>query len=203
MSQTPTVPAGRASRSGGRAVGTVELIVRVLLSPLLLRIALAPEGARQSEFQLCSEWLSTWPFRLGMLARRVFYRATLQGCGVNPVIRLGTTFVYPGAELGDNVLIGNRCAIGLATIGDNVLIANDVSVLSGRNHHRRQGVGEQIEDGEVQRVWIGAGAWLGAAAVVMADVGTGAIVGAGAVVVRPVAPGTTVVGNPARVIDGA
>ncbi|MEX0774950.1 MAG: DapH/DapD/GlmU-related protein [Phycisphaeraceae bacterium] len=47
-------------------------------------------------------------------------------------------------------------------------------------------------------VRIGRGAWLGAGAIVMADVGAGAIVGAGAVVTKPVPAGARVGGVPAR-----
>jgi acetyltransferase-like isoleucine patch superfamily enzyme len=49
-----------------------------------------------------------------------------------------------------------------------------------------------------EKVTIGPGAWLGAGAVVMADVGPRAVVGAGAVVVHPVSPAARVGGVPAR-----
>jgi acetyltransferase-like isoleucine patch superfamily enzyme len=49
---------------------------------------------------------------------------------------------------------------------------------------------------------IGAGAFVGAGAVVAprVSVGEGAVVGAGAVVIRDVGPGEVVVGNPARLL---
>jgi maltose O-acetyltransferase len=49
-------------------------------------------------------------------------------------------------------------------------------------------------------VTIGADVWIGGGAIVLpgVTVGDGAIIGAGSVVTRDVAPGTTVVGNPAR-----
>ncbi len=52
-------------------------------------------------------------------------------------------------------------------------------------------------------VTIGSGAHIGAAAVVIQgiSIGDGAIVGAGAVVTKDVAPGVTVVGNPARLLS--
>jgi acetyltransferase-like isoleucine patch superfamily enzyme len=56
----------------------------------------------------------------------------------------------------------------------------------------------RLKETNVKRVHIGRNSWLGANAVVMADVGDDAIVGAGAVVVQPVSSGTTVVGNPAK-----
>jgi acetyltransferase-like isoleucine patch superfamily enzyme len=146
--------------------------------------------------------MSLWPFRLGMLARRVFYRHTLAHCGVNPVIRMGAVFVYPQAEVGDNVLIGNKSTIGLAKIGNDVMLSHSVSILSGRHHHTRGDSGPmRLQEGTLTRICIGNDVWLGAGATVMADVGDRAIVGAGAVVVKLVPPGATVVGNPARIID--
>jgi virginiamycin A acetyltransferase len=47
---------------------------------------------------------------------------------------------------------------------------------------------------------IGAGTWIGSAAVVMADVGHDAVVGAGAVVTRPVPDAVVAAGVPARVL---
>jgi acetyltransferase-like isoleucine patch superfamily enzyme len=50
------------------------------------------------------------------------------------------------------------------------------------------------------RVRIGAGSWIGASTVVMADVGRDSIVGAGSVVTQPVPERTVAAGVPARVI---
>jgi virginiamycin A acetyltransferase len=49
-------------------------------------------------------------------------------------------------------------------------------------------------------VRIGSGTWVGAGAVIMADVGRGSIVGAGAVVTKPVPDRVLAAGVPARVI---
>ena len=45
---------------------------------------------------------------------------------------------------------------------------------------------------------IGEGSWIGAGAVIMADVGKGSIVGAGAVVTKPVPEAVIAAGVPAR-----
>lgn len=50
------------------------------------------------------------------------------------------------------------------------------------------------------RVRIGKGAWIGAGAIIMADVGAHSIIGAGAVVTRPVPPHCIAVGVPAKVV---
>jgi acetyltransferase-like isoleucine patch superfamily enzyme len=51
-------------------------------------------------------------------------------------------------------------------------------------------------------VRVGARAWIGAGAVVIqgVEIGDDAVVGAGAVVIRDVAAGSTVAGNPARLV---
>jgi acetyltransferase-like isoleucine patch superfamily enzyme len=51
-----------------------------------------------------------------------------------------------------------------------------------------------------KQVTIGRGAWIGAGAVVMADVGEGALVAAGAVVVKPVPAYARVGGVPAKAL---
>jgi virginiamycin A acetyltransferase len=182
-------------------VRVAEAVLWFLISPLFLYITLARTiTEKQIRFHLSSEFMSLWPFRTGIMARRVFYHQLLARCGKSPVIRFGTIFVYPQAALGDNVLIGNRCVIGLATIESNTLLAHHVSILSGRHHHSRSDDGAALINGQLTHIRIGAGTWIGANATVMADVGDHSIVGAGSVVVQDVPPGSTAVGNPAKLI---
>jgi acetyltransferase-like isoleucine patch superfamily enzyme len=110
-------------------------------------------------------------------------------------------------SIGDGVYIGRFCNIGLADLGDAVMLADGVAVLSGRQQHGRGtggggGGGSTLHSNAqtYSRVKIASGAWIGASAVVMANVGCGEIVGAGAVVVKPVEANTTAVGVPAREI---
>jgi acetyltransferase-like isoleucine patch superfamily enzyme len=56
------------------------------------------------------------------------------------------------------------------------------------------------QEGARALVHVGEGAWIGSAAVVMADVGSHSIVGAGAVVTRPLPDFVVAAGVPARVI---
>ena len=133
---------------------------------------------------------------LGVLMRTAFYRRVLVRVGEDVSIGFGTCFSKGGAELGDRVYIGRYCSVGWVQIGDDAHIADGAQLLSGSHHHASHDT-----EVEVQRITIGPRAWIGANAVVMADVGEGAIVGAGAVVTRPVAAHTTVAGVPARPIE--
>jgi serine acetyltransferase len=49
-------------------------------------------------------------------------------------------------------------------------------------------------------VRIGAGSWIGAGAIILADVGRGCVVGAGAVVTRPLPDFAVAAGVPARIL---
>ncbi len=134
----------------------------------------------------------TW----GVATRAAFYRRVLDGVGEDPTVGFLTTFSKTAATLGDRVYIGQRCLIGWARIDDDVKIADRVQVLSGRHHHTQP----DVEEVAFSPVRIGRGAWVGAGAVVMADVGEDAIVAAGSVVVDPVPAGACVGGVPARML---
>jgi acetyltransferase-like isoleucine patch superfamily enzyme len=54
------------------------------------------------------------------------------------------------------------------------------------------------EGRKFEEIVIGEHCWIGASAVVLANVGDRSTVAAGSVVVKPVAPGIVVGGNPAR-----
>ena len=83
-----------------------------------------------------------------------------------------------------------------------MLIAAGVHVPSGAHTHGMAEVSVAMRDQPSRKtpVRIGAGSWIGSAAVVMADVGKDAVVGAGAVVTRPIADRVIAGGVPARVL---
>ena len=105
----------------------------------------------------------------------------------------------------NDVVVGNRVTVksgvqlwdGLR-IGDDVFIGPNATFTNDR--HPRSGHREFIQ----QETLLEAGCSIGAGATILPGIkiGSGAMVGAGAVVTKDVAPGTTVVGNPARVIRG-
>jgi acetyltransferase-like isoleucine patch superfamily enzyme len=107
----------------------------------------------------------------------------------------------PEARIGDRVYVGRMSSLGLVDVGADTLIADGVQILSGgRQHGRSIGSERPLPENrkEFVRVSIGSNTWIGANAVVMADVGDRAIVAAGAVVTRPVPADARVRGVPAR-----
>jgi acetyltransferase-like isoleucine patch superfamily enzyme len=139
------------------------------------------------------------PGVLGDYLRSAFYYLTLRECSLDTVIAFGTFFSRRDACLENNVCIGSYCVIGRARIGARTQIASHVEIPSGRYQHNRAADGRFLDsvDGEVM---IGEDCWIGASAIVMADVGAGSTIGAGSVVVKEIPPGTVAAGNPARPI---
>jgi galactoside O-acetyltransferase len=108
------------------------------------------------------------------------------------------------------ITVGSHCYIGPNSvlfggagieIGDSVLISPGVVITSHQHSYDRVGVDIRLQSLRFGRVVIERDVWIGANATVLPGVriGRGSIVGAGAVVTRDVAPGTVVMGVPARV----
>jgi acetyltransferase-like isoleucine patch superfamily enzyme len=135
----------------------------------------------------------------GNFLRAAFYRWTLRSCSINTNIAFGTYFVTPDSVVEEFVSIGSYCVIGRCRIGTWTQIASHVEIPSGRHQHERDAEG-QLSGAAHGQVTIGARCWIGASAIVMADVGDGSTIGAGAVVVKNVPAGVTAAGNPARIL---
>ena len=136
----------------------------------------------------------------------VYPFTNLYGCRIGDDTRIGT-FV----EVQRGAVIGANCKIQSHTfICDGVLIEDAVFVGHGvmfiNDKWPRATTGDGVlqgeDDWERLETVVEAGAALGSGAVIMGGVriGARALVGAGAVVTRDVAPGETVVGNPARML---
>jgi len=149
--------------------------------------------------------LATAPGILGDYLRIAYYRLTLKECALGSRIQFGSFFAHPQAKVGRGVYIGSYCVLGRTEIGDRTQVASGVQILSGKRQHSRDSAGsiQGSDQGEFTTISIGQDCWIGAAAVVMADVGAGSTVGAGSVVTNAVPPGTVAVGSPARVIGAA
>lgn len=121
-----------------------------------------------------------------------------QGCVPLTVIH-HRAFVAADAKLGKGAQVLAMSAVcANARLGDAVIVNTSASVDHDCVLHDGVHVGPGARlAGEVE---VGANAFIGTGAVVLPrlSIGAGATVGAGAVVTRNVAPGTTVVGNPAR-----
>lgn len=126
-------------------------------------------------------------------------------------VRIGADCgIYNGTqfELGPDaeVEIGDFCTIvgaiiatnGRVSIGDHTFIAHEVVIAGDDFALPPSGRAEEAS----APVEIGAGAWIGARAVILGAtrIGVDAIVGAGAVVRGSVPRGATAVGNPSRVL---
>lgn len=164
--------------------------------------ALTGFGRWESMFSILAHVFALYPGVLGDYFRSSYYWLTLEQFPLSSRIQFGSFFSHPQAKVGAWVYIGSYCVLGRTEIGDRTQIASAVQILSGRHQHVRDESGgiTGAEAGRFTSVSIGSNCWIGAAALVMADVGDRSTIGAGSVVTRPVPAGCVAVGNPARVI---
>jgi acetyltransferase-like isoleucine patch superfamily enzyme len=173
-------------------------VLPALLSYWLRALVIGKDRALDGSTQA----LALVPGILGQYLRRAFLARTLAHCHHTATIAFGTIFSKAGARIGENVYIGPRCHIGLVDIGRDALLAAGVHATSGAQSHGFTDPSRPIreQEGKLTQVHIGAGAWVGSAAVVMADVGRDTVVGAGAVVTKPLPEAVIAAGVPARVL---
>ncbi len=163
---------------------------------------LAAFGRFNVGFAFFAQALSLAPGLPGSYLRVAYYSMTLRSCSLESHIGMGSFFAHPQASVGYRVYIGSLCVLGQTSIGDRTQIASNVQILSGRRQHGRSQDGriEGAEEGVFENIPIGADCWIGAGAIVMAEIGEGTTIGAGSVVTRPIPPRSVAVGNPAKVI---
>jgi acetyltransferase-like isoleucine patch superfamily enzyme len=104
------------------------------------------------------------------------------------------------AAVGPHASVWGGVTTAWARIGDEAQLGPGSLVVAG--NHRVDGVGPVRGLGfDDVDVTIGAGAWVGANAVIIGcNVGAGAVIGAGAVVTKDVPPGQIATGVPAQVV---
>lgn len=154
-------------------------------------------------FRGLSERLAGRPGYYGLYLRAAVYSRVLRRTSGEIEIGYGTCLSKRGACLAEHVYVGRHCSLGLVEIERDVMIADHVSIPSGGETHAVDGGGEvppRERPNRYTTVRIGAGTWIGASAVVLADVGRFCIIGAGAVVTRAVPDHSIAVGVPARVV---
>ena len=146
--------------------------------------------------------IAPFPGLTGVYLRRAFLCRVLARCDRTAEVCYGTLLSQADAVLDAHVYVGPRCHLGLVHLQKDVLLAAGVHIPSGGRTHSADDPTVPIREqgGERRMVTIGEGAWVGSAAVVMADVGKGTIVGAGAVVTKPLPDYVIAGGVPARVI---
>lgn len=142
---------------------------------------------------------------VGDYLRTAFYRLTLEECSIFSRISFGSFFSATEVKVARGVYIGSYCVIGKCTIGERTQVGSNVQILSGKHQHPRDEYGrlQGAEHGTFDRISVGSDCWIGAAAIVMADVGDGTTIGAGSIVSRAIPGNSVAVGNPARVIKSA
>jgi len=103
--------------------------------------------------------------------------------------------IHPGATIGRRVFIDHGMGV---VVGETAEIGDECTIYQGVTLG-----GTSLSKGAKRHPTLGRGVIVGANAQVLGGftVGDGARVGSGAVVVKPVPPGATAVGNPARVLQ--
>jgi acetyltransferase-like isoleucine patch superfamily enzyme len=194
-------------RRGGLLVAAkrcVQALCTLAVAPRLVCVAIGNAVGLSRAFLNASEAIARVPGMRGVYFRQAFYRRTLTHCGQDIYFGWMSVFSMTEAKVGDRVYIGRFCSIGFADIGEDVMLADGVQILSGGREHSTRGDAHETmreQSQTYQQLRIGRGAWIGAGAIIMADVGEHAIVGAGAVVNRPIPAGALAVGVPARVVQ--
>jgi UDP-2-acetamido-3-amino-2,3-dideoxy-glucuronate N-acetyltransferase len=133
----------------------------------------------------------------------------LYGCHIGSHTRIGTFVeVQRGADIGASCKIQSHTFIcDGVRIGDGVFVGHGVTFINDKRPSaiNDDGFLQTDDDWELLETVIEDGASVGSGATILGGVriGAGAQVGAGSVVVRDVAPGVTVVGNPAATLGSA
>lgn len=188
----------------------MKKILKAIAHAASLAIAFFPAllsgfGRVETLFALFAQAFAAAPGIPGDYLRIAYYKLTLDRCSLDSRIQFGSFFAHARARVGRGVYIGSYCILGETTIGDRTQIASGVQILSGRQQHARDEAGRILGSsrGDFQAVAVGPDCWLGAGAIVMADVGEGSTIGAGSVVVQPIPAHSIAAGNPARVVKAA
>jgi maltose O-acetyltransferase len=153
-------------------------------------------------------WLSRYNASLTLTddARRALLAERLAEVGPGAVVRPPFHCDYGfNIRLGPGVFLNFNCVIldvVEVAIGDGTQIGPAVQIYTADHPRDPAKRREGLEFGRPVR--IGRHVWVGGGAIILPGIAIGddAIIGAGSVVTGDVAPGTTVVGNPARMVRG-
>lgn len=142
--------------------------------------------------------------RIGQKQLRAFCgKLILAKCGKKVNIEKGASFPS-SVELGDHSGIGVRAQInGKVTIGNNVMMGPDVCIYAINHAFDRVDIPMNQQGVAPEKpVVIEDDVWIGARVIILpgVHVGAGAVIGAGAVVTKDVPDYAVVGGNPARIL---
>jgi virginiamycin A acetyltransferase len=198
------VPTGRSFRPRDWIESAVNglCFVMVALPALTCWLEASLDRRRLAVFQFWSHLVALLPGPPGNLVRRAFYRLTLDECARKFHVSFGVLFSHRRAAIEQGVYIGPYALIGSVRLRHGTLIGSRASLLSGGNSHQLGDDGRWLpfDADKMVQIELGPDAWVGEAAVVMANVLEGAVVAAGAVVSSAVPPRAVVGGNPARFV---
>jgi len=155
---------------------------------------------KKDKYYQVSLFISLFPFGIGNMMRRMFYKYTLKHMGHNVVFKFGSYCLYRNIEIGNNALIGIYNQLGECSIGDNALLGSHINIVSGKNQHvlNREQENAFYSQGVREKILIGKNVWIGNNAIIMANVGDNCIIGAGSVVTKEIPDNIVCAGNPAK-----
>jgi virginiamycin A acetyltransferase len=186
-----------------------KLILKRTLQALFLVGALLPSslcgfGRISMIFTFFAQLSALVPGILGIFWRAAFYRLTLEACSIDISIAFGSFFSRRAATIAPYVSIGSYCIVGEVQIGPRTQISSHVEIPGARQHSRDlKGHLSNSTSATDARLAIGADCWIGAAAIIMANVGDQSTIGAGSVVVKDIPAGVVAVGVPAKPIKSS
>lgn len=160
----------------------------------------------QAELSATKRWLARLnsAFAESALDRRRILLERMGAVGKGTVVRAPFFCDYGfNVSLGDDVFLNYNCVlldVVTIAIGDRTQIGPAVQIYAADHPRDADARRRGLERG--RPVHIGSDVWIGGGAIILpgVSIGEGAVIGAGSVVTRNVGPGTTVVGNPARVV---
>jgi virginiamycin A acetyltransferase len=156
-------------------------------------------GRSHEAFLFFAQYFALFPGIVGSYLRVAYYTLTLENVGTGCQISLGSYFAHSQSSMSDRVGIGAYCVLGHVSLGEGTLLASRVQVISGSRQHLRDERGHLTDVGRsFDRIMIGKECWIGAGAIIMADLADMVTVAAGSVVSYAMPDGVVVAGNPAR-----
>lgn len=186
-----------------------KLILKRILQGLFLVGAFIPSslcgfGHISIIFTFFAQSSALVPGILGIFWRAAFYRLTLEDCSIDISIAFGTFFSRRAVTVAPYVSIGSYCIVGEVQIGARTQISSHVEIPGAHQHFRDlRGHLTDSTNATDARLAIGADCWIGAAAIIMANVGEQSTIGAGSVVVKDIPAGVVAVGVPAKPIKSS